>query len=388
MLYRTNPKNGDKLSILGFGFMRFAKDKKEAEKQVIYAIENGVNYFDTAYVYPNSEAVLGSILAKGYRDRVKIATKLPHFLVKKNEDLDKIFYKELERLQTEYIDYYLIHMLSDIETWKRLLNLGILQWIEEKKQQGKIKNIGFSYHGDKEEFIKLVDVFDWEFCMIQYNFLDEFRQVGKSGLEYAAAKGLPVMVMEPLRGGKLVSNLPKEVYAVWKNAHVKRTPAEWALRWVWNHPEVTVTLSGMNTQEMIEENIKIASQTEANSFTENDFALFTSARNILLEKIKVPCTACNYCMPCPFGVYIPDCFSCYNDVTTEGKFKAFQNYIQQTGLKSQAHDASLCTKCGKCEQHCPQKIAIRTELSNAAKEFDGLIYRAAKLIIRKFLMRS
>ena len=176
MKYRENPKNGDQISILGFGCMRFSKDEKEVENQIIYAIENGVNYFDTAYIYPNSEAVLGRVLSKGYRERVKIATKLPPYLVKKREDLDKIFNEELSRLQTDYIDYYFMHILTDVNIWKRLIELGILEWIDEKKKNGQIRNLGFSYHGGRDEFIKLVDIFDWDFCMIQYNYLDEHNQ--------------------------------------------------------------------------------------------------------------------------------------------------------------------------------------------------------------------
>lgn len=385
MNYRVNPKNNDKLSILGFGCMRFDKNEKEVEKQIIYAIENGVNYFDTAYIYPNSEAVLGRVLAKGYRNKVKIATKIPPYLIRKYEDLDKIFHIELERLQTDYIDYYFIHMLTDVKIWNRLVNLGILKWIEEKKEKGQIINIGFSYHGGKEEFVKLVDAYDWEFCMIQYNYLDENNQAGKSGLEYASAKGLPVMVMEPLRGGKLVTNLPKEVYNVWETAQVKRTPAEWAFRWIWNHPEVTVVLSGMNSQEMIEENIRVASQAQANSFTNDELNLFQKVRQILNEKIKVPCTACSYCMPCPKGVDIPTCFSCYNDREIEGKFTSRWKYIMQTSLKSEAHNASLCIGCGQCEKHCPQNIAIRQELKNVTKALEGFAYRPARFLIKRIM---
>jgi len=385
MNYRVNPKNNDKLSILGFGCMRFPKDEKEAEKQIINAIEKGVNYFDTAYIYPNSEAILGRVLAKGYRHRVKIATKMPPYLIKKYEDFDKIFNVELKRLQTDHIDYYFIHMLTDINIWNRLINIGILKWIEEKKQAGQIINIGFSYHGGRDEFIKLVDVYDWEFCMIQYNYLDENNQAGKSGLQYASAKGLPVMVMEPLRGGKLVTNLPKEVYNVWDKAYVKRSPAEWAFRWIWNHPEVTVVLSGMNSQEMVDENIRVASQSEANSLTKEDLELFSKVRHILSEKIKVPCTGCNYCMPCPMGVDIPTCFSCYNDREIEGKVSAIGKYIMQTSLKSRAHNASLCSKCGKCETHCPQNIAIRDELAKVSKTMEGFYYKPARYLIKKFM---
>ncbi|SCZ03858.1 aldo/keto reductase [Alkaliphilus peptidifermentans] len=385
MKYRINPKNNDKLSILGFGCMRFPRDEKEVEKQIIYAIENGVNYFDTAYIYPNSEAVLGRVLAKGYRDRVKIATKLPPYLIKKYEDFDKIFNEELSRLQTDRIDYYFIHMLSDVNTWHRLVNIGILRWIEEKKQKGQIINIGFSYHGGREEFISIIDEYDWEFCMIQYNYIDENNQASKSGLQYAAAKGLPVMVMEPLRGGKLVTNLPKEVYKIWDKAYLKRSPAEWAFRWIWNHPEVTVVLSGMNSMEMVEENIRAAAQAEANSFTKNDHELFNKVRIILNEKIKIPCTACNYCMPCPKGVDIPTVFSCYNDVEIEGKLMAKIKYLVQTSLKTQASNASLCSSCGKCEIHCPQKIEIQDELKNIVKKMEGFHYKPARFLIKKFM---
>lgn len=385
MKYRVNPKNNDKLSILGFGCMRFSKDEKEVEKQIIYAIENGVNYFDTAYIYPNSEAVLGRVLAKGYRHRVKIATKMPPYLIKKYEDLDKIFNTELQRLQTDYIDYYFMHMVTEVSMWKRLVDLGILKWIKEKKEKGQIRNIGFSYHGGREEFVKIIDAHQWDFCMIQYNYLDENNQAGKSGLKYAASKGLPVMVMEPLRGGKLVNNLPKEVLKVWENAYVKRSPAEWGFRWVWNHPEVTVVLSGMNSQEMVEENIRVASEMEANSFTKEDYQLFEKVKSILKEKIKVPCTACNYCMPCPVGVDIPTCFSCYNEIATEGKKSARMKYMMYTSIKAKPHNASLCTKCGKCEKVCPQKIAIRDELGKVSKTLESFYYKPMRFFIKKFM---
>jgi len=385
MKYRVNPKNNDRLSALGFGCMRFNKDEKEVEKQIIHAIESGVNYFDTAYVYPNSEAILGRVLSKGYRKQVKIATKLPPYLVKKYEDLDKLFNTELERLQTDYIDYYLMHMLTDVTTWSRLVGLGIIGWIEEKKAAGQIINIGFSYHGGREEFVKLVDCYDWEFCMMQYNYLDENNQASKSGLQYAASKGLPVMIMEPLRGGKLVTNLPKQVYHEFDKATVKRSPAEWAFRWVWNHPEVTLVLSGMNSMEMLEENMRVASDTNPNSFGAEEHEIFNKVRKILNETIKIPCTGCNYCMPCPAGVDIPTCFSCYNDREIEGKMAARFKYIMQTSLKSETQNASLCTECGKCEKHCPQKIEIRNELKKVSKSLEGIHYKPARFIIKKFM---
>lgn len=310
---------------------------------------------------------------------------MPPYLIKKYEDFDKIFNVQLERLQTDHIDYYFMHMLTDLNIWNRLVNLGVQKWIEEKKQKGQIVNAGFSYHGGKDEFKKIVDAYDWDFCMIQYNYLDENNQAGKSGLQYASAKGLPVMIMEPLRGGKLVTNLPKEVYNAFEKAHVKRSPAEWALRWIWNHPEVTLVLSGMNSMEMVDENIRVASQAEANSFAEEDFKLFEKVRNILIEKIKIPCTGCSYCMPCPKGVDIPTCFSCYNDREIEGKMKARVNYISHTSLKTQTNNASLCSKCGKCETHCPQNIKIRDELSKVSKAMEGFIYKPLRVIVKLFM---
>ncbi len=304
--YRKNEKNGELLSILGYGCMRFPKkgnaiDEERTEKQVISAIEQGVNYFDTAYVYQNgkSELMLGKILAKGYREKVKIATKLPPFFVKKTSDFDKILNVSLERLQTSYIDYYLIHMLMDVASWERLVKLGVIEWIAAKKKEGKIINLGFSFHGTKNEFVKIVDAYDWDFCQIQYNFVDEFNQAGKSGMEYAASKGIPVFAMEPLRGGKIVNALPAEVDDIWKNMKPARTVADWSLRWVWNHPEVTLLLSGMNTEEQLEENIRIASSVQANELTEDELAIFDKARELIRQKTKVNCTACGYCMPCP-----------------------------------------------------------------------------------------
>lgn len=306
-------------------------------------------------------------------------------MVKKYEDLDKIFYTELKRLQTTYIDYYLIHMITDVITWNRLVDIGIIDWIKEKKQKGEIINIGFSYHGGKSEFIKIIDSYDWEFCMIQYNFLDENNQAGRSGLEYASKKGLPVMIMEPLRGGKLVTGLPKEVYNLWDNAYIKRTPAEWALRWVWNHPEVTTVLSGMNSLEMINENIKIASDAKPESFIEKDFELFVEAKKILSEKIKVPCTGCGYCMPCPNNVDIPTCFSCYNNIELESKTRAKTTYIMQTSLMKKGQNASRCIKCGKCETHCPQKIKIKEELANVSKNLEGPLYKVIMFFAKIFM---
>jgi len=385
MQYCVNPKNGDKLSILGFGAMRLNIDEQSRQKLIAYAVENGVNYFDTAYIYPGSEAALGRALAPGYRPRVKIATKMPHYLVNKYDDFDKIFTTQLQRLRTDYVDYYLFHTLNDAEIWQRLVGMGILKWIEERKKQGSILNIGFSYHGGKEEFINVVDAYDWEFCLIQYNYLDEQRQAGRSGLEYAAAKGLPVMVMEPLRGGWLVDKLPKQARAVWDNAMPQRSPAEWGLRFVWNHPGVMLLLSGMNSLQMLKENIAVADQARAASLSRQELELFDQVKQILDSKNTIPCGGCNYCLPCPQGVDIPTCFSCYNDREIVGKISALRGYIMQTTMKKRSLNASNCTKCGKCEQRCPQNIAIRKELAKVVKALEGFYYRPLSFLLKKIM---
>lgn len=381
MKYRENIKTREQISALGYGCMRFPRDDGELERQIVHAIENGVNYFDTAYIYPNSEERLGRVLSRGYREKVKIATKIPPYLVNKYEDFDKILLKQLSRLKTDYIDYYLIHMLTEVKTWERLLGIGIVKWIEEKKAEGKIKNIGFSYHGGKLEFEHIIDAYNWDFCMIQYNYLDENNQAGKSGLKYAAGKGIPVIVMEPLRGGMLAGKLPKDAKKVWDEAYIKRSPAEWGFLWVLNHPEVLTVLSGMSTMEMIDENIRIMSEGEAGSLTEQDFNLYKKATEVITGNVHVNCTGCNYCMPCPSGVDIPLCFSIWNESGISGKLHSKMNYV----LRTDKHNASLCTQCGKCEKHCPQGIEIRNRLGEASKDLEGLYYKPVRFLVRKVM---
>jgi len=393
MNYRKNEKNGDELSILGFGCMRFPTkrnsiDEVRAEALIISAIELGVNYFDTAYVYNlgKSESMLGKVLSKGYRDRVKIATKMPHFMVKTEADMDKIFNKQLQRLQTDRIDYYLFHMMPDVGTWERLKKIDIEKWIDNKKKNGQIINIGFSFHGVSDQFLKLVDVYDWDFCQIQFNYLDENNQAGIGGLKYAASKGLAVIIMEPLRGGKIVNNLPKEVNNIWNNAKPKRTAAEWALRWVWNHSEATVVLSGMNSEEQVIENIHTASSAEVNALSQEELALFDKVKEILNQNIKVNCTACGYCMPCPAGVDIPACFSILNEKYSLKTKNSKMHYLQNTGaITSNPGYASLCRKCGKCETHCPQGIPIRQKLDIVSKEMEGAFFKPIVMLGRKIM---
>ena len=383
MKYKINQKNGDELSVLGFGCMRLPTragiiDEKRAVKMIRDSIEKGVNYFDTAYIYHGgqSESFLGKALQDGYRSRVKIATKLPPYMVRKLDNAKKIVYTQLEKLHTDCIDYYLLHMLTDNAMFDKMADLGVMEWLEEQKANGIIKNIGFSFHGSKMDFESVVKAYPWDFCQIQYNYLDENNQAGVSGLKLAHSLGIPVIVMEPLRGGKLVNNLPKEVVKAFERVHPEWTPAEWGLRWIWNHKEENVVLSGMSTQSQVNENIRIASHTAADSLTEEELKVFEEVKSILNEKIKVPCTGCGYCMPCPHGVNIPGCFSSYNDkFLLEDKMYRWK-YAQTLGAFSKEPAfTSKCMECGKCEPHCPQNIEIRKELKAVAKTMEGILFR-------------
>ena len=380
MNYRCDQK-GNQLSILGFGCMRLPMkmgkiDMEAAERQIMTAIRGGVNYFDTAYIYPGSEAVLGEILEKnGVRDRVNIATKLPHYLIKSREDMEKKFIEELRRLRTDHVDYYLMHMLTDTATWERLRKLGIEEWLAEKMASGAIRQVGFSYHGNSDMFCRLVDAYDWNFCMIQYNYMDEHSQAGRRGLQYAHGKGLPVMIMEPLRGGKLVNRLPEEAKRIFAEYPIRHTPAGWSFRWLWNQPEVTVVLSGMNSEEMVSENIATASSVKIGELGEQEEKMLRDVVSAINAKMKVGCTGCGYCMPCPKNVDIPGTFAAYNRRYSEGKFWGLVDYAICTTLRENATTPANCIGCGKCEQHCPQNIEIRARLKDAQKEMEGPIYR-------------
>ncbi|MBE5882659.1 MAG: aldo/keto reductase [Lachnospiraceae bacterium] len=390
MQYR-NDKYGNRISVLGYGCMRFSQkaggtDIEKTEKEIMAAYKAGVNYFDTAYIYPGSEAALGKILERnGIREKVSIATKLPHYLLKTRESAEKCFGEQLSRLRTDYVDYYLMHMLSDIKSWERLKADGIEEWIQEKKQNGSIRQVGFSYHGNTDMFCQLIDAYDWDFCQIQYNYLDEHSQAGRKGLEYAATKGIPVIIMEPLRGGRLVNNLPEKAQKLFAEYEISRTPAEWAFHWLWNQPQVTCVLSGMNSMEMVEENIRSASGSKVGEFTERDEQLLSDVVKAINEKMKVGCTGCGYCMPCPKQVDIPGTFAIYNKRYTDGRQKAFEEYLLCTVLRKDSTSASNCIECGKCEQHCPQHIPIRQELKNAKRALEGPVYKIAKWFVSTFL---
>lgn len=391
MLYREMGKTGDKISILGYGCMRFPKkdrkiDEERTEKQIVSAIEKGVNYFDTAYIYPNSEVVLGKILAKGYRKKVMIATKLPLFMVHSRKDMDNLLNTSLKRLQTDYVDYYLIHAVSSMEGWQRLKEMGIEDFLIKAKQSGKIRRIGFSYHGDRNQFKAIIDDYPWDFCQIQYNYLDEFTQAGKDGLEYAASKGIGISIMEPLRGGLLARKMPDEIEAIWDKSEVKRTPVEWALRWVWDHPEVTTLLSGMNDEAHIEENLRIAEEALPHSLSENEQKRIDDVKTKLSKMLKVGCTGCSYCLPCPSGVNIPMVFGYYNNKhmfnDKTSKFQYLGMTIGADGGKPSY--ASLCVNCGKCEQHCPQNLPIRKHLKEVSKDMESFYFKPAVSLIHGY----
>ncbi len=383
MKYRSD-RYGDPISILGYGCMRFTQtagriDLKKAEREIMAAVRAGVNYFDTAYTYPGNENALGRIVERnGIREKIKIATKLPHYMVKKPEDKEKYFTEQLKRLRTDYVDYYLMHMLNDVKSWERLKTLGMDRWLEQKKREGVIRQIGFSYHGNADMFCRLLDAYDWDFCQIQYNYLDEHSQAGVTGLKYAAEKGIPVIIMEPLRGGRLVKDLPKKAQALFAKYGKGRSPAEWAFRWLWNQPEVTCVLSGMNSMEMLRENVRTACDAEAGEFTARDFKLIAAARAAINEKMIVGCTGCRYCMPCPQNVDIPGTFAAYNRLAAGKWFEAEREYFMNTALRSDYTGAGNCIGCGKCERHCPQGIEIRKELAEAKDALEGIPYRIGR----------
>lgn len=386
MKYRID-KKGNKISILGYGCMRFPQtlgkiNKRKTEQQIMAAIDAGINYFDTAYMYPGSESVLGEILEKNnVRDKVYIATKLPHYLIKSIEGMEKLFNEQLRRLRTDHIDYYLMHMLSDIATWERLKELGIEKWLRDKMEAGIIKQVGFSYHGNSDMFCQLVDAYDWDLCLIQYNYMDEHSQAGRRGLNYAHEKGLAVNIMEPLRGGKLVSHLPEEAIEIFNSYPTKHTPAQWAFRWLWNQPEITCVLSGMNTDEMVQDNINTASNVEVGELGTSEERMLQDVVAAINGKMKVGCTGCGYCVPCPVNVDIPGTFAAYNRRYTESKFWAFVDYLICTGMRKNSTAASNCIQCGKCEQHCPQYIQIREELKNAQRVLENPLY---KILVKLF----
>ncbi|MCF7936193.1 MAG: aldo/keto reductase [Synergistales bacterium] len=394
MLYRRVPKTGEELSILGYGCMRFPTrdgkiDEPKATEQLRYAIDQGLNYVDTAYPYHNgqSEPFLGRALAEGYRERVHLATKLPPWSVGKRTDMDRILKEQLDRLQTDRIDFYLLHAL-DREKWDNLLQLGVLDFLDESKEKGLVRNAGFSFHDGPEVFKEIVDAYDWEFCQIQYNIIDEHFQAGVTGLRYAAERDLAVIVMEPLKGGNLAHPVPPSVQAVWDRAEPQRSPAEWGLRWLWNQPEVTVAISGMNDDERIRRNIRIAGEMQPGTLTDGELQLIREAAEEYRRLTPAACTGCRYCMPCPAGVDIPTCLSFYNRYAMfpQSRTEAKRQYFMMLGgaLGKKGH-ASMCVNCGKCLELCPQQLPIPDLLGETADKLEGRRFRVMQMLTKPML---
>jgi uncharacterized protein len=334
---------------------------------VRYAIDRGVNYFDTAYVYHDgeSETFLGEALSGGYREKVYIATKMPVWMIEKREDMDRFLDEQMQRLGTDHIDMYLLHGLMK-NTWNRVAELDVFEFLDQAISEGRIGYAGFSFHDTVPVFREIVDSYNWTFAQIQYNFMDEEYQAGTEGLLYAAGKGLGIVVMEPLRGGTLTKQIG-DFSGIWAETGVSRTPAEWGLRWVWNHPEVTVVLSGMSTMQQVEENIRSAEGGMPGSLSSADLKVYDRIQQMYRERMKIPCTKCGYCMPCPGGISIPDCFSLYNDAFVyDDAGNAKLVYEAFTGFGGAA---SECQECGVCESLCPQHIEIRKRLKDVAQLF-------------------
>lgn len=377
------------ISRLGFGCMRLPSSFEKVETMILHALDLGIRYFDTAYIYPGNEALLGRVIKKNHcRSRIEIATKLPHYMIKKPEDPEKYFQIQLERLGTGYVDHYLMHMLPDVPTWNRLKGLGILEWLTEKKASGQIRRVGFSYHGGSRDFLALLDAYDWDFVQVQYNYMDEHSQAGRIGVERAAEKGIPVIIMEPLRGGLLTSRLPEEAKAMIKEHPSHRTAAAWSLRWLWDQPAVSCVLSGMNTMKMIDENFRTEQAAPAGCMTPEDHAFIERLQAAVSAGVKVGCTGCGYCMPCPFGVNIPGAFRCYNASYMDGYGKGFKEYVMNTCFTRQGSYAGLCRACGRCAPHCPQSIPIPDVLRKVRRRFEHPAFSGARWFIRRVMLRG
>lgn len=378
MLYRKMKKAAPELSILGFGCMRLPQkengeiDEETATGMLHSAIDRGVNYVDTAYPYHNgeSEPFVGRALAGGYREKVHLATKLPSWLIRSREDMDRYLDEQLTRLRTDVIDFYLVHGLMR-PFWENLVSLGVTGFLDDAIADGRIRYAGFSFHDNTKVFKEIVKGYDWTFAQIQYNFMDEHYQAGTEGLKYAAKKGLGIVVMEPIRGGLLAKDLPG-IREIWQEAPVRHPPAGWALRWVWNHPEVTVVLSGMSTPDQVSQNVAMARTGLPDSLTKQELSLFRKVKKELEKRVLIPCTGCRYCTPCPHGVSIPECFEYFNrGHMYDDREQTREIYTAFLGgfFDGTPHYASLCQECGECEEKCPQSLPVRENLKKVAEYF-------------------
>jgi predicted aldo/keto reductase-like oxidoreductase len=376
MRYRKLGKTNLDVSILGFGAMRLPMvgnlgemagfdpnvpiDEPEALKMVQYALDHGVNYFDTAYGYHGgkSEIFIGKAL-KPVRTRVMIATKLPIWNVQKTEDFQKLFDEQLTKLDTDYLDFYLVHSLGR-ESWAKMKELGVMQFLDKLRSDGRARFVGFSFHDEIKVFKDIIDSYNWDLCQIQYNFYDQTHQAGQEGLAYAAARGIGVVVMEPLRGGRLVNKIPPDIQAIWDSAELKRSPVEWAMRWVWNHGDVSVALTGASSVAQLADNTRIVKDAAPDSLTPRELELFDRVRTAYRKMLNVDCTGCGYCMPCPNGVNIPSNFQLYNDSCLYRGSEIYSFFYGH--LLEPAQRASGCIECLECVEKCPQKINIPEEL--------------------------
>lgn len=377
MQYRIDPKSGNKVSALGLGCMRFPgyqvgrPDVTSARRIISRALERGVNYLDTAYLYSGNEEVVGAVLDElGARESVFLATKLPHASCKRAEDFDRFFDEQLRRLRTDHIDYYLIHNVTSPSQWERVCALGIEDWIARQKRSGRIRQIGFSFHGSAGDFPVMLDAFAWDFCQVQYNYANEYYQAGTAGVLSAAERGLAVFVMEPLLGGRLAGKLPTEAFRVFEQAGDAelKSSVDWALAWVWSHPQITMLLSGMAAPEQVDQNVRVANLANPGCMDEKRMRAIVRVQEIFEAANRVPCTGCNYCMPCPRGINIPGCFSAYNASFAHGWFTGVQQYFTASAIRTSAPKlVSNCVYCGACTRHCPQGIDIPARLQDVGR---------------------
>lgn len=379
---RLIEKTGDKTSPIGFGAMRLPLkngkiDRQKGKKLIYHAIDNGINFIDTAAIYGNgdSEKFLGEILEGEYKDKVFISTKLPAYKIKKYEDMERILEEQLKRLNRNSIDYYMLHNI-DLNTMNKLLEKDVLKFLRKSKKENKIKHVGFSYHGKAEEFPLLVDSYDWDCVMLQYNYVDNTSQINKEGIEYASKKGLGIFVMEPLKGGILAHEMPEKAQKIFRKNDPSKSNAQWSLEWLLNQKEITCIFSGMNEKKQIDENINIAKNMRINSLSKDDLRVYGEIKDIINQSLKINCSGCGYCMPCPLKINIPECIKIYNEkylFNQKGIIsKSLMDYYTTVGgLMNQPTNAGLCINCGKCTRNCPQNIDIPEELSRIKKEFEG-----------------